>query len=245
MALLEVLDGDSLAVDLDGQREEVRLLGINTPEADECHGDAATEAMEAAAAGAEMVLVTGGEDDRDQFGRLLRHVFVDGVWINGRQVANGHAVALQTGEATESSLVEAEEDAFANSRGMWALDACGEIPPDDELAVTIGDIRYDPPGRDFENTDEEFVSIVNEGTSSVDLSGWTLRDESSQHRFEFPPVTIDGGDALRVRTGCGDDGRRDLYWCAGDAVWSNGGDTVMLQNADGTVIARFKYAGDF
>lgn len=245
VGLEAVIDGDSLAVAVNGIREEVRLIGINTPESDECHGEAARDAMRTIVEGAALVLVASGDEERDQFGRLLRDVFADGVWVNGFQVAEGHAVAVQSGETTEAALIAAELNAFENGRGMWALDACGPIPPDGALQVRVGDVRYDPPGRDFENKEEEFVSIVNEGSAPVDLVGWGIRDESSQHRFTFPAVMLGPGDALRIRTGCGEDSDRDLYWCAQDPVWSNGGDTVILQNGEGTVIDRFKYGGDF
>ncbi len=36
-----VQDGDSLRVTIDGQEERIRLIGINTPERDECFGSEA------------------------------------------------------------------------------------------------------------------------------------------------------------------------------------------------------------
>lgn len=88
--------------------------------------------------------------------------------------------------------------------------------------------------------------IGNDSDDVVDLSGWILRDESSSHRFEFPlGERLEPGQNLTIRTGCGNDRGEDRYWCAEDAVWSNGGDTVILQTAAGTVVDRARYPGDF
>jgi len=237
-----VLDGDSLAVYRNGQRVEVRLAGINTPEADECFGDAARTVL-SELTGNEVILVgVAEEDDRDQFGRLLRNVYVGGTWLNLTMVETGAALALQSGTPDEAALVAAEDGAWQGGAGLWGSSVCGAFPE----GMRIGDIRYDPPGRDFENKEEEFVLLANEGGESIDLSGWILRDESSTHRYVFADgVVVAPGEGLRIRTGCGNDAGRDLYWCADDAVWSNGGDTVILQTASGTVVDRWKYAGDF
>lgn len=241
--VLDVLDGDSLAVQRDGGRTEVRLAGINTPERDECYGDEARTAATTLIGDGEVVLVeVDGDDDQDQFGRLLRHVWVDGVWVNGTLVAEGAAISIQTGAADEETLVTAENAAWEQGLGLWGSAVCGDFP----AGVFITDIRYDPPGRDFENTTEEWVLLANEGDAEVDVGGWIVRDESSAHRYVFPEgVVLAPGDGVRLRSGCGADEGRDLYWCAEDAVWSNGGDTVLLQTATGTVVDRWKYRGDF
>ncbi len=237
-----VLDGDSLAVARGGTDTEVRLAGINAPEADECHGDDSRQLL-GELAGDEVVLVAvPGEDDRDQFGRLLRNVWSGDTWLNQAMVDAGAALAIQAGSVDEAVLVAAEDRAWEEGLGLWGRAVCGTFP----VGPRISDIRYDPPGRDFENTVEEFVLVANDGDGTVDLSGWILRDESSTHRFVFPAGTeVAAGDGLRIRSGCGENQGRDLYWCADDAVWSNGGDTAILQTPTGTVVDRLKYSGDY
>ncbi|NIR38769.1 MAG: lamin tail domain-containing protein [Actinobacteria bacterium] len=44
-----------------------------------------------------------------------------------------------------------------------------------------------------------------------------------------------------MRTGCGSDGGGELHWCADGPVWSNGGDTVILQDTFGNVVAQRRY----
>lgn len=241
--VVTVSDGDSLVIVIDGERIEVRLAGINAPEADECHGDASRTMLEQAVGTGTVVLrpVTG-EDDVDQFGRLLRNVWVDGTWVNEQLVADGAALALQTGTPDEDALVAAENHAWTARVGMWDPAACGEFPP----GVVVSDVNYDPPGADDENAAAEFTLLGNDGDEAVDISGWIVRDESSLHRYTFPGGTVLApGDGLRLHSGCGDDGGLDLYWCADGAVWSNGGDTVLLQTPTGTVASRYKYGGSF
>ncbi len=70
------------------------------------------------------------------------------------------------------------------------------------------------------------------------------RDESSQNRYRFPHGFLVGaGETVAVHTGCGDDGPADLYWCAGNPVWNNGGDTALLLDPAGNVAARLRYPG--
>jgi micrococcal nuclease len=241
VTVLAVLDGDSIAVERDERRTEVRLAGINAPEADECHGDVSRTMLEGLIGDAEAILVAvAGEDDTDQFGRLLRNVWVGDTWLNETLVRRGAALAVQAGSPSEADLVAAEEDAWGDGAGMWAPDACGDVPP----GVQVTEVSYDPPGSDRENAAEEFVLLRNDGTEPVDLSGWIVRDESSQHRYRFPEGTVLApGEGIRLRSGCGSDDGLDRYWCAGDAVWSNRGDTVLLQTPAGTVASRYKYAG--
>jgi len=72
--VVSVTDGDTLVVSQGGTEERVRLLGIDTPEVDDCGYAEATAAMAALVEGAEVTLVVGNSNDRDQYGRLLRYV---------------------------------------------------------------------------------------------------------------------------------------------------------------------------
>lgn len=96
-AVVSVTDGDTLVVSQDGSEERVRLLGIDTPEVDQCGYAEATGTMAALVEGAEVTLVVGSPDDRDQYGRLLRYVEVD---VAGEAVDVGLRL-LESGLAAE------------------------------------------------------------------------------------------------------------------------------------------------
>ena len=230
-----------MEVETGGQVVEVRMIGINAPESDECGGDSARDALTGLIDGQDLTLETGDEAT-DQYGRLLRYVWVDGTDVNARMLALGEAVGLQNGHPREAEYLGVALDAMGRRRGMWAMEACGAA---EAHALEIDVPQYNPPGRDGENALQEWVDIRNVGSEDIDLGGWILRDESSQHRYVFGEVVLPAGERVRVRSGCGEDRGLDLTWCAGDAVWSNGGDTAILQDSDGNVVDWSTYTGDF
>jgi len=242
--VVRVFDGDSLLVTLNGGVDvEVRLLGVNAPEGSECHGDAARDTLEQLVESGPLFLV---EDlaDTDQFDRLLRYLYVDGLNLNLAMIANGDAIVLQGDHSLDGDFTEIADAAAEAGIGMWAPDACGNTPP--PQSMTIVDYVYNPAGRDSDNRNGEWVAIANDGLHRVDMSEWILRDESTQHRYRFPDgFGLDSGADVVVHSGCGNDSTTDLYWCAADPVWSNGGDTIILHLPSGTVVARDRYEGDF
>jgi endonuclease YncB( thermonuclease family) len=234
--VVRIVDGDTLEVELDGQEERVRLLGVNTPEHDECWFEQAVDTMVALVDGRTVTLV-GRDRDRDQFDRLLRHVFVDDVFVDAEQARLGSAVATSEQGALQRQVLEAEDEARAAERGLWAPDACGEAAAGSG-SVEVTQVVADPPGDDEQDPNGEVATIENGGDDTVDLSGWTLQDESSRHRYPFPDgTTIEPGDTVRVHSGCGPDGHGDLHWCADGPVWSNGGDTAFLKDPSGNTVS--------
>lgn len=237
-AVTHVFDGDSIEVEARGRSDEIRLIGINAPEGDECFGEPARAALAAYLDGKDVVLVDGTDRDMDQYGRLLRYVFVDGENVNGRMLADGNAVTLQGGHRYNEAFVEIGNLAVAAGDGMWAADACGPPPAP---GMSIVEVQHNPPGPDDENLQEEYVTIANDGDGDIDITEWTLRDESSQNRYVFGSVALSPGDRITVRTGCGTDRSGTLHWCSDRSIWSNAGDTVMLQDAHGNIADRWTY----
>ena len=93
-----VVDGDTVEVSREGVVERVRLLGIDTPERDQCGYDEATALVTGLVTGREVTLVVGSSDDRDRYDRLLRfvEVTVDGavVDVGLRQLEAGLAAEV-------------------------------------------------------------------------------------------------------------------------------------------------------
>ncbi|MEN8235514.1 MAG: lamin tail domain-containing protein [Actinomycetota bacterium] len=238
VAVKYVIDGDSMEVTVNGASEEVRLLGINAPEGDECFGDKAREALIGFTDGDEAVLIADANTDTDRYGRLLRYAFVDGENVNKRLLAHGYAVALQGEHERNAEFVETARVAADTRLGMWAPDACGPPPPD---GIEITAVDYNPPGPDDERLNDESVTIENTRSKQVNLSGWTLRDESSQNRYELRGVNLKPGERITIHTGCDKDDRDSVYWCSDTPIWSNGGDTAILQDRHGNVVDWWMY----
>jgi endonuclease YncB( thermonuclease family) len=234
--LIRVLDGDSLVVDIDGTETEVRLLGINTPERDECF-DAEAKARTTELA-ADRVRLVGNDEDR--FGRLLRYAYAaDDTPINEQLVAEGLALALSSGHALRDEFKEVEAEAFRQRLGRWQPDACG---PAAGGLVEISELEYDAPGDDSRNRNGEWLKIANAGSQPARLDGWSIQDESSSHRFEFPTgFSLAPGAEVRVSSGCGTASEDQLFWCDDDPVWTNGGDTAYLLDPAGNVADRLAF----
>lgn len=237
--VLEVGDGDSLLVVVDGRRERVRLIGINAPELEECFGVEARRALADLAGGAPVVL-TADSEDRDRYDRLLRYVHVGDTFINLALVEGGYALArpYPPNTAHQEALEAAEARARAAQRGMWAPEACRSAAAE----LVVSEIRADPSGRDEENPNGEWVAVLNPGEIPRDLSGWSLRDESARHRYRFPAgLVLDAGATVVVHSGCGLDQPLRLHWCAGTPVWDNDGDTAYLLDPSGRIAGWMSY----
>jgi endonuclease YncB( thermonuclease family) len=222
----EVLDGDSLRTS-DGN--EYRLIGINAPDRGECLADAAASRLEE--------LVRDGvtfETDReleDQFGRKLVYAFTDGTLINEQLVAEGMAVVLHSepnSGATERILA-AMERAVGSQVGLWDPGACGG---GETTTLEIVDIQADPRGPDEHHLEEEYVVLENTGADSVDLTGWSLRDESTRNRYSFPDGFVLGpGERVTVTAGPGPFG-----FGSDTPIWNNSGDTAFLVDPGGRFV---------
>ncbi|HSG79847.1 MAG TPA: lamin tail domain-containing protein [Acidimicrobiia bacterium] len=236
--ILDVFDGDSFAALVGGRTEDVRLEGINAPERDECFSGPARTALAAGLGdGAVSIVETG----RDRFGRILAHVESGAGNLNLLQVAGGYAIATSFEHQARDAFLAAEESAFSRGLGLWAADACG---PATAARVAVARVEADPPGPDEDRLLDEWIGLVNDGENDVDVGGWTIRDESSTHRYTFDAgAVIPAGGGVVLRTGCGDDGADEVHWCADGPVWSNGGDTVLVLDAAGNVVDRHRYGG--
>jgi len=106
----QVIDGDTIDVQLSGSVYRVRYIGVNTPERDEACYDDATQANAAVVAGQTVTLVRD-VSDTDQYGRLLRYVFVGDTFVNGALVADGYAEARRyPPDTTYATYLQALED---------------------------------------------------------------------------------------------------------------------------------------
>lgn len=71
--IFDVIDGDTAVL---SNGDLVRVIGIDAPEKKEPGYEEATEFLRNLTKGKNVILESEG-DDRDQYGRLLRHIYVD------------------------------------------------------------------------------------------------------------------------------------------------------------------------
>lgn len=122
-------DGDTVVVDMNGIKERVRFIGVDTPETQDprtsvqCFGKAASE-FTAALIGSNPVRLEAdpANTNRDRYNRLLRYVYLpDGRLVNAEIIRQGYGFAYTLFPFTKmEEFREYERQARQNSLGLWA-----------------------------------------------------------------------------------------------------------------------------
>jgi len=228
--VIRVLDGDTVELD-NGRR--ARYIGVNTPEHGQVFFEEAKEANRQLVEGRQ-VLLEFDVTTYDRYGRWLVYLYVDGHFVNYELVRRGFANAytVPPNVKHEGLLRQAQRQAREQEAGLWASV---------EVLVKITHIEADAPGDDNENPNGEWIEITNQGTSPIDLGGYTLSDEAN-HLYTFGLFQLAPGAAVRLRTGQGQDSEENLYWgFVGRSVWNNGGDSAYLRDPQGSLADVYAY----
>ena len=121
--VINVVDGDTIEVAFDdGRVEKVRYIGVDTPEMDnKPQGDLAKLANKRLVDG-KTITMKKDVSDRDQFGRLLRYVYIGKTFINAKLVRLGNARAKDYPPDTKHSKLfhRLESQAQNAGVGLWA-----------------------------------------------------------------------------------------------------------------------------
>ncbi|MBA8812083.1 thermonuclease family protein [Frigoribacterium faeni] len=129
-----VVDGDTVLVAVMGERERIRLIGVDTPETVkpdapvDCFGPEASAFTTASLpAGSTVWLESDAtQGDADRYDRLLRYVWSpDGTMLNERLVAEGYGRedTYDDPYRYRDRFVAAESAAERSGTGLWG--ACG------------------------------------------------------------------------------------------------------------------------
>ncbi|MBL8145565.1 MAG: thermonuclease family protein [Anaerolineae bacterium] len=88
--VVQVIDGDTIDVNLNGEQVRVRYVGVNTPERDQsCYSEA--RAANSSMVSGQTVTLLRDTSDTDQYGRLLRYIYVGDTFVNEQLVRGGWA----------------------------------------------------------------------------------------------------------------------------------------------------------
>ena len=130
--MVRIVDGDTIHVRMDGRREKVRYIGIDTPQSVkpgapvECFAKRAGAFNRRLVEGERVRLVTDLEP-RDRYGRLLAYVYRvrDGLFVNAELVRRGYAETLTVPPNVEhaAEFRRLASAARRGGRGLWS--ACG------------------------------------------------------------------------------------------------------------------------
>ena len=152
VAVLRVVDGDTLDVQLPGAgQERVRLIGMDTPETVDprqpvqCFGQEASGQARALLDGQTVTLALDpAQDQRDRYGRLLAYAFLpDGRNVAQAMIGAGYAHEYTYGRpyAYQADFKAAQEQARAGNLGLWAPETCaGQAYPSDLDGLADGPV---------------------------------------------------------------------------------------------------------
>jgi micrococcal nuclease len=152
-----IVDGDTIEVEIDGQRFPLRYIGIDTPELNvpgEPAGEQASLENEALVLG-KTVLLVQDVSETDRFGRLLRYVFLGEEFVNYRLVRSGFAEAIRyrPDDACHQTFLEAQASAQAEGAGRWGLISPVAPPGDGACDPAYPDVCIPPPPPDLDCAD--------------------------------------------------------------------------------------------
>lgn len=133
--VMNVVDGDTIKVDIDGTIETIRLVGINTPETVdprkpvECLGKEASDFAKQLLENTSVRLESDvTQSDRDRYGRLLRFVFLpEGTDVGKLLISEGLAQeSLYSSEPHQyrAEYLAEQQQAQTMQKGMWNPSTC-------------------------------------------------------------------------------------------------------------------------
>lgn len=117
VTVVKVVDGDTIVIE---NGYHVRYIGVDSPEADELYYSEAKQ-MNADLVEGKQVRLEADVTDKDKYGRLLRYVYADDVFVNAEMVRQGGAWAsAYPPDVKYQVYLEAmENEARQLKRGFW------------------------------------------------------------------------------------------------------------------------------
>lgn len=122
-------DGDTIAVDMNGREENIRMIGVDTPEthdprkAVQCFGQAASDFTKQLI-GTQTVRLEADPlgTNRDRYDRLLRYVYLpDGRLVQAELIKAGYGFAYTSFPLTKSEeFLRYQKEAREQNRGLWS-----------------------------------------------------------------------------------------------------------------------------
>jgi micrococcal nuclease len=121
-----VTDGDTIEVELPDGVEDVRYIGIDTPEVDpnigvECFGKQASE-LNAELVEGERVRLVFDAERRDKYDRLLAYVYVGKTFVNEELLRRGAArtLTIEPNDSFAERFARVAQEAANAGRGLWS-----------------------------------------------------------------------------------------------------------------------------
>jgi len=125
------VDGDTIAVNMNGSIETIRFIGVDTPETHKPNTPVQCYGPQAAAHTKQVISQAGGkvrlqadplDTNRDRYGRLLRYIYLpDGTLLDEQIIKQGYGFAyLSFPFSKKDQFAADQQSAQAAKAGLWA-----------------------------------------------------------------------------------------------------------------------------
>ena len=241
-----VIDGDTIEVDIAGAIYKVRYIGIDTPELDDKEARLCDLAQEATRYNRQLVeektvRLEKDVSETDEYGRLLRYVYIGDTLVNAELVRQGLAWAISYPPDTkyQDYLEELEAEARQDKIGIWQEAQPPLLIIVENVEITY--IFYDGLVPRVES--DEYVEITNVGDQPQELTGCMLTDISEGYpSFTFPSYILAPGKSIRVYTNEYHPEWGGFSFEYSQAIWNNTEpDVAVLYDNQGREISRKSY----
>lgn len=113
--VIKVYDGDTVTVEVAGQKERIRLLNIDAPELKQAYGTHSRDALKSYVFNRTVTIEFEG---RDRYGRILGTISINNKNVNYLMVLNGHAWVYRK-YLHDDAFIAAEDFARKHKAGLW------------------------------------------------------------------------------------------------------------------------------
>jgi len=225
-----IIDGDTINVN----GITIRLALTDTPESYENgYTEATLFTKELCPVGSEVLVDEDDGQTSGSYGRVIAVIHCSENNLNKELLIAG----IGTIDTRFCSKSEFGNEDWAKTYGC----EIETITSDLANCFLITNFHYNAEGNDNYNLNDEYVTLKNICSETIDLTSWTIKDEAT-HIYTFPNFNLDSNAQVTIYSGSGQDTSTELYWGrTSTAVWNNGGDTLFLRDNNGNLVLEKKY----
>lgn len=181
--VVRVIDGDTIAVTIDGRQDTVRYIGVDTPETRHPTRGVEPFGREASAYNSQLlqdgrVCLEKDITERDRFDRLLRYAWLeDGTFVNEALLLAGLARVVTYPpdvRYVESRYLPAQQQARDAGLGIW-----GDAPPPTPTEAAPSPVTAGPP-----------PACYVAGQNTCDCSDFATHAEAQAFHDTYDPTDI-------------------------------------------------------
>jgi len=165
------------------------------------------------------------------FGVTVNEIMAANGLTNPNVVTVGQSLVIPAPGSVPPTAVASTPSLLPTNPPQTPLPTSTQDPNQPLPKVSIREVRS--PGV----LSDEVLVVADDG-GPVDLTNWTLRDESG-HLYTFPAIKLLQGGTVNLHTAAGTDTVTDLYWAQAGAVWSSG-KSALLSDQGGNLRARYQ-----